>query len=121
EFLSPSKPTGMKLELFVFDVFPFTERMAVLEVDRKDEFSPLKNAPGTGVDDPDTSKKDIINQHVKFVEKAGGKVVPGDGDQLIFEISPLISYAGEGLERLNGKTIKTPAVIETLADLNKFE
>ncbi|CAG8651678.1 5222_t:CDS:2 [Funneliformis mosseae] len=121
EFISPSKPNGMKLELFVFDVFPFTERMAVLEVDRKDEFSPLKNAPGTGVDDPDTSKKDIINQHVKFVEKAGGKVVPGDGDQLIFEISPLISYAGEGLERLNGKTIKTPAVIETLADLNKFE
>ncbi|CAI2181912.1 3431_t:CDS:2 [Funneliformis geosporum] len=120
EFISPLKPNGMKLELFVFDVFPFTERMAVLEVDRKDEFSPLKNAPGTGVDDPDTSMKDIINQHVKFVEKAGGKVLPGDNDQLIFEISPLVSYAGEGLEGLNGKTIKTPAVIETLADLNKF-
>jgi len=123
EFISPSKPNGMKLELFVFDVFPFTERMAVLEVDRKEEFSPLKNAPGTGTDDPDTSRRDIINQHVRFVEHAGGKIVPGDGesfDNLNFEISPLVSYAGEKLEALKGKTIKTPAVIETLADLNKF-
>ncbi|CAB4422959.1 unnamed protein product [Rhizophagus irregularis] len=123
ELVSPSKPNGMKLELFVFDVFPFTERMAVLEVDRKEEFSPLKNAPGTGADDPDTSRRDIINQQVRFVENAGGKIVPGDGesfDNLNFEISPLVSYAGEKLEALKGKTIKTPAVIETLADLDKF-
>src|SRR5581483_4431606 len=119
EFISPSKPNGMKLELFVFDVFPFTERMAVLEVDRKEEFSPLKNAPGTGVDDPDTSRRDIINQHIRFVENADGKVAPADGD-LSFEISPLVTYAGEGLEGLKGKTIKTPAVIDTLADLDKF-
>jgi UDP-N-acetylglucosamine/UDP-N-acetylgalactosamine diphosphorylase len=120
EFVSPSKPNGMKLELFVFDVIPFAERMAVLEVDRKEEFSPLKNAPGTGTDDPDTSKKDVINQHIRFVERAGGKVVPGDED-ISFEISPLVSYAGEGLEGLKGKTIKTPAVIDTLVDLNKFD
>ncbi|CAG8453488.1 999_t:CDS:2 [Paraglomus occultum] len=123
ELQSPMKPNGMKMELFVFDVFPFTERMSVLEVDRKEEFSPLKNAPGTGVDDPDTSRRDIINQHVGFVERAGGEVVPGAGetqDKLTFEISPLVSYAGEGLEDLKGKTIRTPVVIETVSDIEKL-
>ncbi len=39
----------MKLELFVFDVFPFCgDKMAVHEVARREEFSPLKNAKGTG-------------------------------------------------------------------------
>ena len=54
ELVKPTKPNGMKLELFIFDVFPFAERMAVLEVERKHLFSPLKNAPHTGVDDPQT-------------------------------------------------------------------
>ncbi|CAG8449538.1 6132_t:CDS:2 [Ambispora gerdemannii] len=124
ELVSPSKPNGMKLELFVFDVFPFTENMAVFEVDRKEEFSPLKNAPGTGVDDPETSRRDIISQHIRFVERAGGKVIAGDGesstDLMNFEISPLVSYAGEGLDGLKGKTFRTPAVIETVADIGKL-
>ncbi|KAJ2884587.1 UDP-N-acetylglucosamine pyrophosphorylase, partial [Coemansia aciculifera] len=32
----PSKPNGIKLERFVFDVFPYVERMAILEVGRRD-------------------------------------------------------------------------------------
>ncbi|CAG8536333.1 23020_t:CDS:2 [Racocetra persica] len=123
ELIAPSKPNGMKLELFVFDVFPFTKRMAVLEADRKEEFSPLKNAPGTVCDNPETSRRDIINQHVRFVEKAGGKVIPGDGDSpdhLTFEISPLVSYSGEGLEMLKGKTIKTPFVFKSPADFDNL-
>jgi UDP-N-acetylglucosamine/UDP-N-acetylgalactosamine diphosphorylase len=31
----------MKLEMFVFDIFPHTECFALLEVARADEFSPL--------------------------------------------------------------------------------
>ncbi|KAF7303148.1 UDP-N-acetylhexosamine pyrophosphorylase [Mycena kentingensis (nom. inval.)] len=55
QIVKPAKPNGMKLEMFVFDVFPFTEHFSVLEVARNEEFSPLKNALGTGSDDPDTS------------------------------------------------------------------
>lgn len=113
--VKPTSNNGIKLELFIFDVLPFTERFAVLEVERKKEFSPLKNAPGSkDGDSPDTSRADIMAQHVDYVLKAGGKVV---GDKSVFEISPLVTYAGEGLEKLNGVTIEAPKLISSQADL----
>ncbi|KAI8377415.1 nucleotide-diphospho-sugar transferase [Radiomyces spectabilis] len=121
EQVVPKSNSGMKLECFVFDVFPYANRMSVLEVDRKDEFSPLKNAPGSGADCPETSRRDIVAQHVRFIEKAGGKLVGDNVDNfelLQFEISPLVSYGGEGLEDLiQGKTITVPAVIESVEEL----
>ncbi|KAJ3417085.1 UDP-N-acetylglucosamine pyrophosphorylase [Chytridiales sp. JEL 0842] len=111
--ISPDKSNGIKLELFIFDVLPYTERMAVLEVPRKEEFSPLKNAKGSkDGDSPDTSRADILAQHVRFATAAGATVV---GTEL--EISPLVSYGGEGLEVLKGKTIQTPKLISNAADL----
>jgi len=117
--VAPKSNSGMKLECFVFDVFPFAQSFSVLEVDRKDEFSPLKNAPGTGVDCPETSRRDVVAQHVRFIEAAGGKVEhEGDFEKLEFELSSWVSYSGEGLsEIVGGKTIKTPAIIETKEDL----
>ncbi|KAF9942854.1 UDP-N-acetylglucosamine pyrophosphorylase [Mortierella antarctica] len=123
EIVAPKQVNGMKLEMFVFDVFPFTERMAVFEVDRREEFSPLKNAPGTGQDCPETSRRDILQQHVRFVEAAGGKVVIGEDDDQIegaptLELSPLVTYSGEGLaEILAGKSIKTPIRVSSLEEL----
>lgn len=93
ETVKPEKPNGIKLEQFVFDVFPLIplEKFASIEVRREDEFSPLKNARGTGEDDPDTSKRDIMQQGRRWVEKAGGSVV-ADGEDTGVEVSPLISY-----------------------------
>lgn len=131
ETVKPEKPNGIKLEQFVFDVFPMLDlqKFACMEVKREDEFSPLKNAKGTGEDDPDTSKKDILTQGTAWIKSAGGTVVSeGDIGETGVEVSPLISYVslcphfrtqvnhrlqgGEGLEFLKGKTIKAPAVIE---------
>jgi UDP-N-acetylglucosamine/UDP-N-acetylgalactosamine diphosphorylase len=94
ETVKPDKPNGIKLEQFVFDVFPFLElkQFACMEVDRKEEFSPLKNAKGTGEDDPDTSKKDIMQQGTRWVEAAGGTVISEQDSSLGVEVSPLISY-----------------------------
>ena len=95
ETVKPEKPNGIKLERFVFDVFPLLElsKFASLEVRREDEFSPLKNARGTGEDDPDTSKKDILAQGTKWIRNSGG-VVSNEGgtDETGVEVSPLISY-----------------------------
>lgn len=95
ETIKPDKPNGIKLEQFVFDVFPLLslDRFASMEVKREDEFSPLKNAKGTGEDDPDTSKRDILKQGTRWVESAGGTVVSEAGplDDGV-EVSPLISF-----------------------------
>ncbi|OAA62759.1 UTP-glucose-1-phosphate uridylyltransferase [Niveomyces insectorum RCEF 264] len=75
--VAPTKPNGIKLEQFVFDVFPRVPlaRFACLEVRRADEFSPLKNARGTGEDDPDTSRRDVLQQGRRWLEAAGATVV----------------------------------------------
>ncbi|KAF1830297.1 nucleotide-diphospho-sugar transferase [Decorospora gaudefroyi] len=114
ETVKPEKPNGIKLEQFVFDCFPFLtlEKFACMEVKREDEFSPLKNARGTGEDDPDTSKQDIMTQGKKWVQAAGATVVSEEAKDGI-EVSPLISYGGEGLDFLNSRTVKAPAVIES--------
>lgn len=114
EAVKPSKPNGMKLEMFVFDVFPYTEHFAVLEVDRKEEFSPLKNAPGTGSDDPGTSRRDLLAQHKRFLESAGAQVKAG----VEIEISPLVSYAGEGLESIKGKVFTKSGLVEDVCELD---
>jgi UDP-N-acetylglucosamine/UDP-N-acetylgalactosamine diphosphorylase len=113
EQVKPEKPNGIKLEQFIFDVFPLLplEKFACMEVHRKDEFSPLKNARGAGEDDPDTSKRDIMAQGKRWLQAAGAIVVTEEGDEGV-EVSPLNSYAGEGLERFSGKEIRAPAVLE---------
>ena len=93
EPFKPEKPNGIKLEQFVFDVFPFLplDKFACIEVRREDEFSPLKNARGTGVDDADTSKADVMKQGQRWVDRAGATVIT-EGDAVGVEVSPLISY-----------------------------
>ncbi|KAL8727848.1 MAG: hypothetical protein Q9181_005554 [Wetmoreana brouardii] len=115
ETIKPDKPNGIKLEQFVFDVFPLLslDKFACMEVRRDEEFSPLKNARGKGEDDPDTSKQDILNQGRRWVENVGGIVESECApEETGVEISPLVSYGGEGLEFLQTRTIKAPAVIE---------
>lgn len=108
----PDKPNGIKMEKFVFDVFQFTEKLVVWEVLREEEFSALKNADTAEKDTATTARRDIYALHRKFIKRAGGKVLPGDSE-IICEISPCISYAGEDLEGLvAGKSFKTPVLLE---------
>lgn len=108
ETISPTSNTGLKLESFIFDVFPMSEKMAVLDVDRSLEFGPVKNKPGSDSDSPDTARKLISEMAKKWVVAAGGTLV-GDKENAVNEISPMTSYSGEGLEDLvKGKDIQCP-------------
>ncbi|RKO99844.1 hypothetical protein CXG81DRAFT_27412 [Caulochytrium protostelioides] len=99
--VAPETKNGIKLELFIFDVFPFARSMAVLEVPREDEFSPLKNGAGSpDGDSPDTSRRDIFAQCARWLAKAGATVAP----DAAIELSPAVTYDGEGLDAAKGKT-----------------
>lgn len=105
--VTPDANNGLKLETFIFDVFPLSKSMAVLDVDRSEEFAPVKNAPGSDSDSPDTARKYISDLAKKWVQDAGGKLV-GDMDA-ICEVAPLTSYGGEGLEDIvKNKEITCP-------------
>jgi UDP-N-acetylglucosamine/UDP-N-acetylgalactosamine diphosphorylase len=108
--VKPEKPNGIKLEQFVFDVFPFIgmDKFACLEVERKQEFSPLKNAKGTGEDDPDTSKRDIMQQGAQWARDAGATVI-SEGDETGIEVSPLISYV----------SIYLPSTMPEISDISR--
>ncbi|KAG1673574.1 hypothetical protein FOA52_003874 [Chlamydomonas sp. UWO 241] len=97
----PSKDgpvSGIKLELFIFDTFGMAApgAVALMEVERKAEFAPVKNAPGSATDSPDTARAALLSLHTSWVEAAGGHVMARDG----VEVAPSVSYAGEGLTAL---------------------
>jgi UDP-N-acetylglucosamine/UDP-N-acetylgalactosamine diphosphorylase len=95
ETVTPTSNNGMKLESFIFDVFPLSKSMAVLDVSHDEEFAPVKNAPGSASDSPDTAREMISTLAKKWVKAAGGNLA-GDLDSTC-EVSPLVSYSGEGL------------------------
>jgi len=107
ETVVPEKPNGWKIELFAFDIFERAQSLYALQTDRNEEFSPLKNSVATPTDNPHTCRLHLSNLHKNWIRKAGGTLV-GEQDALC-EISPLVSYSGEGLEDyVKGKEISLP-------------
>lgn len=113
ELFKPTEPNGMKLEMFVFDIFPYCSDLAVLEVAREEEFSGLKNAPGAKADTPETSRRDLLAQQRRWLAAAGATVPDG----VEVEVFPSVSYGGEGLEFVNGATFAKSGVIAHPADV----
>jgi len=134
DLVKPSEPNGIKMEKFVFDVFRFAENFVVWECLRDEEFAPLKNAEGAKDCTPSYCRNAVLALHQKWLKMAGAEIISTSGDEaplmtspasegnnnldsngkeveevVITEISPLVSYAGEGLEPLvSGKQFTTP-------------
>ena len=51
----PDGPNAYKFEAFLFDAFGELDDMAILRVNREEEFAPVKNA--AGVDSPETARE----------------------------------------------------------------
>lgn len=66
---TPMQPNGHKLERFLFDALPAAERTAVLEVNRGEEYAPVKNADGT--DSPATAREALDAQARRWLAAAG--------------------------------------------------
>ena len=113
-FVKPSEPNGIKLEQFIFDVFPSIElnQFGCLEVERLSEFSPLKNADGAANDTPTTCKNHYLKLGTKWVQENGGVIDSKEGEEPLVEVSGLTSYNGEGLEFVKGKHFTAGDIIQ---------
>ncbi|NP_001015926.1 UDP-N-acetylhexosamine pyrophosphorylase-like protein 1 [Xenopus tropicalis] len=127
--VKPTSPNGIKMEKFVFDVFQFAKNFVAFEVLREEEFSPLKNADTADKDTPTTARRALLWQHYRWARRAGthfldetgspirdSHSISGEGDPpAVCEISPLVSYFGEGLESyMKDKDVSSfPFVLES--------
>jgi len=93
----PTKPNGVKFELFVFDALPYAGSPLVMETRRDEEFSPVKNAEG--VDSPATCRADQVRQWARWLEAAGVAVprTAAGEPALTFEVTPRFADSAEAM------------------------
>uniref|UniRef100_A0A8C6HXQ3 UDP-N-acteylglucosamine pyrophosphorylase 1-like 1 n=1 Tax=Mus spicilegus TaxID=10103 RepID=A0A8C6HXQ3_MUSSI len=104
-----------------------TRNFVAFEVCREEEFSPLKNDDTADRDNPSTCRRALLAQHYRWALQAGAHFLDVHGVQLteqsgllpngdppaICEISPLVSYSGEGLEMyLQGRQLQSPFILD---------
>ena len=82
--------------------------------ERSENFAPVKNAPGNPKDSPDTARQLYSNLCKKWLQAAGAKLVTSaeSNNENLCELSPLVSYDGEGLEKYKNQTINLPCYLE---------
>ncbi len=89
QVMQPDRPNGVKFEMFVFDALPFARQATIIETDRAEDFSPVKNA--TGVDSVASCRDDQLRLFAHWLNAAGAKI-PVDATgrpAFALEISPL--------------------------------
>jgi UDP-N-acetylglucosamine/UDP-N-acetylgalactosamine diphosphorylase len=85
KLVEPEATNALKFEKFIFDLLPAAERTLVVEVASAEAFAPVKNAPGSKTDSPDTARAAMIAQHTGWLRAAGANIVEGTP----VEVSPL--------------------------------
>jgi UDP-N-acetylglucosamine/UDP-N-acetylgalactosamine diphosphorylase len=97
---------GFKFETFVFDALELAGRSVTLEVDRRLEFSPVKNK--TGVDSPATARADMCRLFAGWAASAGLSLPEPDESGLHpVEIDPC---SGEDVEEFRARSPRSPAI-----------
>jgi UDP-N-acetylglucosamine/UDP-N-acetylgalactosamine diphosphorylase len=90
---APCEPNGVKLESFVFDAIPLAANPILLEVERAEEFSPVKNPDSDASDSAATARRDQVRRAAAWLEAAGAEIprdVSGE-PRVRIELAP--SYA----------------------------
>ncbi len=106
ELVRPTEKNGLKFEKFVFDALSCARATAVMEVNRDEEFAPVKNAEGE--DSPESARNMMMRLSAQWLEDAGAHV-PHDSDGQVkglLEISPLFALDADELRQ------KLPASFE---------
>jgi len=81
---------GVKFETFVFDALGHSPSSVVLEVERSEEFSPVKNR--SGEDSPASCRADLCRLYERWVRAAGLPLPPPDEHGIRpLEVDPLFA------------------------------
>ncbi len=89
--VEPREPNALKFERFIFDLMPSARNAMVVEIDRRQGFAPLKNAPGEPADTPEQVREQMMAEHRRWLQAAGAEVADG----VKVEISPLFALDAE--------------------------
>ncbi len=106
KLVEPEEPNGYKFETFVFDALGDADRTVFMEIERENEFSPVKNAEGK--DSPATARRDMTRMYARWLEQAGVNVPRDDkrNPKVNIEISPLFALEAEDVKKnLKGKPV----------------
>lgn len=94
----PTEPNVVKFETFIFDVLPHAEGHVTFEIDRTDEFEPLKNAEGPY--SPATVRAALSERAARWLADAGQPPARDAEGELtcVCEVSPLTALDPEALK-----------------------
>merc|ERR1712106_1104596 len=91
----PSKTNAFVLEVSLLDYFVYTDRAVAFEVKREREFAAVRE--GSGLQSPETARAALTTLHKGWMLNAGAKPSNFSDPNAGVEVSPLLSYEGEGL------------------------
>lgn len=93
--ITPDRVNSIKFEKLIFDALVEARNTVLMEVDRKEEFSPVKNAQGE--DSPESCREDQMRRCVRWLNEVGEDVPCGKRGGPLFniEISPLFADTEE--------------------------
>jgi UDP-N-acetylglucosamine/UDP-N-acetylgalactosamine diphosphorylase len=85
----PVKPNSLRFKTFIFEAIRKAERTSIIEVERAEEFSPVKNPAGP--DSPETARRDLSRLHASWLRAAHAEIPEGAGTDAgpAVEVSPL--------------------------------
>lgn len=115
---------GIKLELFIFDVFKRCDldKFVNVELDRAKSFSPVKNAPGTPKDSPDSARRMARQLCCSWLQQIGCPGFEQVDEACVVEISPSVSLRGEGLGNLvQQATLTAPLVLAKESEISHLK
>ncbi|MCH2208569.1 MAG: UTP--glucose-1-phosphate uridylyltransferase, partial [Lentisphaerales bacterium] len=84
ELVKPEAPNAVKFETFIFDALSLADNPVILEAERSEEFSPVKNK--TGVDSLESSQKDLEAKAMNLLKAAEIQIPEGVNIELSAKI-----------------------------------